>query len=201
MNFSVIKKNLEGLGYAVSTFDSKEEAVAYLSEKLDGTSIGIGGSMTVEEMGLYPALASHNEVFWHQHTPDGMSAEEVRRKAAAARVYISSVNGIAESGEIINIDGYGNRVASTVYGHEEVIFVVGRNKIRESYDEALSRARNIAAPRNAKRLNRCTPCARLGDRCYNCKSPERICRALSVFWQKPTSAVMEVVLINEELGY
>ena len=201
MNFDILKKNLEELGYAFSFFETKEDAVLYLSGKLDGESIGIGGSMTVEEMGLYPALASHNEVFWHQHTPDGMNAEQVKRKAAGARVYISSVNAIAQSGELINIDGNGNRVASTIYGHEEVYFVVGVNKIRESYDEALLRARNVAAPKNSKRLNRKTPCAKLGNRCYNCKSPERICRALSVFWQKPTSARMEIVLINEELGY
>lgn len=201
MNFDALKENLERLGYSVSTFETKEDAVNYLSNRLDGESIGIGGSMTVEEMGLYPALASHNEVFWHQHTPCGMSAEQVRRKAAEARVYISSVNALAQSGEIINIDGYGNRIASTVYGHEEVYLVVGVNKIRENYEEALSRARNVAAPKNAKRLNKATPCAILGDKCYDCKSAERICRALSVFWQKPTSARIEVVLIDEELGY
>ncbi|MBQ8719635.1 MAG: lactate utilization protein [Clostridia bacterium] len=201
MNFDTIKKNLERRGYTVSIFETKEAAVEYLSERMAGVSVGIGGSMTVEEMGLYPALAFHNKVFWHQHAPVGMTAEEVRRAAAGAKVYISSVNALAESGEVINIDGYGNRVASTIYGHEEVYLVVGSNKIRASYDEALERARNIAAPKNAKRLGKATPCAKLGDRCYDCKSPERICRALSVFWEKPTSSKMEIVLIDEELGY
>ena len=194
MNFDALKENLERLGYSVSTFETKEDAVNYLSNRLDGESIGIGGSMTVEEMGLYPALASHNEVFWHQRIPDGMTAEEVRRAAAGCEVYISSVNGIAESGEIINIDGYGNRVASTLYGHKTVYLVIGKNKVEKSFETALWRARNVAAPKNAKRLNKATPCAILGDKCYDCKSPARICRALSVFWQKPTSARSESVV-------
>ena len=196
-----LKKNLESLGYEAVVFENKEAACAFLNERINDTSVGIGGSMTVEEMGLYPALASHNEVFWHQRIPDGMTAEEVRRAAAGCEVYISSVNGIAESGEIINIDGYGNRVASTLYGHKTVYLVVGKNKVEKSFETALWRARNVAAPKNAKRLNKATPCAILGDKCYDCKSPARICRALSVFYEKPTSAEFVVVLINEEIGY
>ena len=196
-----LKKNLESLGYEAAVFENKEAACAFLNERINETSVGIGGSMTVEEMGLYPALASHNEVFWHQRIPDGMTAEEVRRAAAGCEVYISSVNGIAESGEIINIDGYGNRVASTLYGHKTVYLVVGKNKVEKSFETALWRARNIAAPKNAKRLNKATPCAILGDKCYDCKSSARICRALSVFYEKPTSAEFTVVLINEDLGY
>ena len=194
-------ETLKSKGYTVSTFATAAQAADYLNSAIDGVTVGIGGSMTVEEMWLYPALASHNEVFWHQRIPDGMTAEEVRRAAAGCEVYISSVNGIAESGEIINIDGYGNRVASTLYGHKTVYLVIGKNKVEKSFETALWRARNVAAPKNAKRLNKATPCAILGDKCYDCKSPARICRALSVFYEKPTSAEFVVVLINEELGY
>lgn len=145
-------------------------------------------------MGLYPRLSSHNRVVWHW---EGGSLEE----AARTEVYLTSANGVAETGELVNIDGNCNRIASSVYGHKRVYFVVGINKIEPDYDRALWRARNVAAPKNAQRLGRKTPCAVKGDRCYDCKSPERICRGLSVIWGRPTPVeVMEVVLIGEELG-
>ena len=101
---------------------------------------------------------------------------------------------------IINIDGTGNRVASTIYGHEVLYLVVGINKIAPDYDQALWRARNIAAPLNAKRLGCKTPCVTAGH-CCDCASPDRICRALSVLWCKPGGiGRAEVVLVNEELG-
>ena len=116
-------------------------------------------------------------------------------------MYISSANGLSETGEIINIDGACNRVSSICYGHEKVIFVIGKNKLAPTYDEALFRARNIAAPKNAQRLGKNTPCAVKGDRCYDCSSPDRICRVLSVWWSKPMIGEFEVVLIDEELGF
>ena len=118
-----------------------------------------------------------------------------------ADMYITSVNGMAETGELINIDGNGNRVASSLYGHKKVWFIVGRNKLAPTYEEALWRARNIAAPKNAQRLGRKTPCAVHGDRCYDCKSPERICRGMVVLWEAVANMEMEVVLIDQDLGY
>ena len=95
------------------------------------------------------------------------------------------------------VDGNGNRVASTLFGHETVYLVVGSNKLAPDYESALWRARNIAAPKNAQRLNRKTPCAVKGDRCYDCSSPDRICRALVVLWGKPnTVKKMEILLVE-----
>ena len=151
--------------------------------------------MTVQEMGLYPRLAAHNDTIWHW---DKAGLEQ----AAVTDVYISSVNGLAETGEIINIDGTGNRVASTLFGHKKVYFVVGKNKIAPDYDKALWRARNIASPKNAQRIGVQTPCAAKGDKCYDCQSPQRICRGLVVLWEKPKSIeTVEVILIDQELGY
>ena len=130
-----------------------------------------------------------------------MTVIETRTAAAQAEIYISSVNGISEQGEIVNIDNTGNRVAAISYGPSKVYLVVGANKVAIDYESALFRARNIAAPLNAKRLNRKTPCAAHADKCYDCNSPERICRNLSVLWNKPTGAEYEVILISEELGY
>ena len=201
MDFTKIKKNLENLDYKVACFDTAKEAAEYLNVAIDNTTVGIGGSLTVEQLGLYEKLCNHNRVFWHWRIPDGGSAAEICKNAAVADVYLSSVNGISETGEIINIDGNGNRVASTIYGHKKIYLIVGENKLAPNYEQALYRARNIAAPLNAKRLKRKTPCAVKGDKCYDCKSPERICRALSVLWRKPYSADYEIVLIHENLGY
>ena len=201
MDFTKIKMNLEALGYVVSCFDTAKDAAAYLDSAIDGASVGIGGSLTIEQMGLYEKLSAHNHVLWHWRVPEGSTAAEVCKEAASADIYLSSVNGIAETGEIINIDGNGNRVASTIYGHRKVYLIAGENKLAEDFPAALHRARNIAAPLNAQRLKRKTPCAAKADHCYDCKSPERICRALSVLWTKPYSAEYEVVLIHEALGY
>lgn len=201
MNFNSIKKVLEEKGYAVSCFETANEAADYINQQINGKTVGIGGSMTIEEMGLYEKLVTHNIVNWHHRIPEGKTSTEVRVAANASEIYISSVNGLAESGEIINIDGVCNRVAAIYYGHEKVYLVIGKNKIAPDYDSALYRARNIAAPRNAMRLHMKTPCAINADRCYDCKSPDRICRGLSVLWSKPMVGDFEVVLVNQDLGY
>ena len=195
MAFETVKKNLEARGFSVSTFSTAAEAAAYLDSAIDGTTVGIGGSMTVQQMGLHEKLAAHNEVHWHW--TDG---PEARAKAAHADVYITSANGLTENGEVINIDGAGNRVASTLYGHKRVYFIIGRNKLAPTYDEALWRARNIAAPKNAQRLGKKTPCAVKGDRCYDCKSPDRICRGLVVLWGPSMGVETEIVLVDADLG-
>ena len=195
MAFETVKKNLEARGFSVKTFDTAAEAAAYLDGAVDGVSVGIGGSLTVKEMGLHEKLASHNTVHWHW--TDG---QEARAKSAGADVYITSANGLAETGEVINIDGFGNRVASTLYGHKKLYFIIGKNKLAPTYDEALWRARNIAAPKNAQRLGKKTPCAVNGDRCYDCKSPERICRGLVVLWGPSMGIETEIVLVDEDLG-
>lgn len=201
MNFEVLKTNLEKRGFAVSIFDTAPEALAYLDREIDQRTVGMGGSVTLRDMGVFEALSAHNDVYWHWQPWEGKSAKEMRDAASTATVYLASANAIAESGEIVNIDGTCNRIASMMYGHERVYLVAGVNKIAENFDAALWRARNVAAPKNARRLGAKTPCAVRGDRCFDCKSEGRICRALSVLWEKPSETTVEVVLIHEELGY
>ena len=203
MKVNILKENLLKMGYAVSVFDKKEDATVYLTSEIKNTTVGIGGTITAKEMGLGEALAHENEVIWHWFPRDGKTAAEELKNAAETDIYISSVNGIAETGEIVNIDGTCNRLASTLYGHKKVYFVIGENKIEESLDKAIYRARNTAAPLNAKRLGKNTPCAKNNDenKCYNCSSPERICAAMTVFWQRPKGQEYEVVIIRESLGY
>ena len=197
-----LTRRLTAEGFTVSRFEREEDAAAWLCGELAGQSVGIGGSMTVEQLGLYDRLcAAGCTVHWHWRQPGG----ETLRRAAEAQVYISSANAIAESGEIINIDGSGNRVAALGYGHERIVIVAGTNKIAPDYATALARARNIAAPLNARRLSRKTPCALCEPdamRCYDCASPDRICRELSVLLQRPSSIPhADVVLIDRPLGY
>ena len=185
------------LHYA-NTPDVPAEAADYLNAAMDGVSVGFGGSITLDQMGLYEKLRTHNDVVWHWKTDDKLPA---RYRAMTTDMYVTSVNGLAETGELVNIDGIGNRVAGTLFGHRKVWFVVGRNKLAPTYEEALWRARNIAAPKNAQKLHKKTPCAVRADRCYDCKSPDRICRGLVVLWEAISGMEMEVVLIDEELGF
>ncbi len=199
--FEKLTDRLTQLGYEVSVFETVQEAAAYLNEQVDGVTVGCGGSVTLNQLELMSYLSTHNTVFWHQNAKTPEESLTIRAQAAVSDVYFSSVNGIAETGEIINIDGNCNRVSSILWGHKKVYLVIGKNKIAPDYDAALWRARNIAAPKNAQRLSRKTPCAVKGDKCYNCNSPERICRGLTVLWEKPSSAAFEIILINEDLGY
>ncbi len=198
MAFEKLRKVLEGNGFAVSVFKTGEEAAAYLNGAIDGVTVGMGGSLTLTELGLDKTLAEHNTLAFHWTSADPGAA---RRQAAGAEVYLLSANAIAEdTGEILNIDGSGNRLSSSLYGHRKVYFVAGRNKVSPDFASALDRLRNVVAPKNAQRLGRKTPCAAKADRCYNCHSPERICRALTVHYGPMLSMDMEVVLIDEELG-
>ena len=202
MELKEVISNLEKKGYLVSYFGTAREAAEAIDRSVDGTTVGMGGSVTIDQLGLAEMLKTHNTVYWHQHLQPGDDPNAIRAAANGAGVYLSSVNAIAATGELVNIDGTCNRVAAMLYGHQRVIFVAGINKIAEDEEKAIERARNIAAPKNAQRLHRNTPCAVNADRCYHCKSPERICRALSVFWEKPSNGIRyEIVLVGEELGY
>lgn len=201
MSFKELQNNLENKGFKVSCFSTKEEAASYMCDSIEGKKVAFGGSVTLDEMGLYDKLAKDNEMIWHWRVPEGRTALEVRDEARTADIYVTSVNAIAETGEIVNIDGTGNRVAAMLYGHKKVYLVAGTNKIAPNQHSAINRARNIAAPLNAKRLNMKTPCAVNADKCYDCKSPARICRGLTVLWEAPTGCEYEVILIDEKLGY
>ena len=200
MDLHTLKENLEARGYAVACFGSAREAAVYLDAAIDGETVAIGGSITAREMGVAPLLATHNELIWHWEPCEGMTAAEALTAARSATVYLTSCNAIAESGEIVNIDGAGNRIASTLFGHEKVYFIIGRNKLTADYDAALWRARNVAAPKRAASMNKKTPCAVKADKCYDCKSPDRICRGLAVLWGPVMGFETEILLIDEDLG-
>lgn len=198
MNRELLKKNFEAHGFLPVFFDTKEEALHYLTGELKGKKIAFGGSVTVQQMGLAEALAAENEVIWHWLAP----GPETLKQAREAEIYITSANAVSETGELVNIDGTGNRVAQTLFGPEKTYFVVGKNKLSPDLAAAMDRARNVAAPKNAVRLSRKTPCAVSGgEKCFRCSSPENICHA-TVILERPCGPMkVEVVFIDEELGY
>ena len=199
MNVQRTMDSLNYKGFEVRYFETAQEATEYLRGSIWGKTVGIGGSVTIQQMGLYEQLTEHNTVYWHWVKND----METRTAAAGAEVYLTSANAIAETGEIVNIDGSGNRVAATLYNHERVVFVAGVNKITEDYESAVFRARNVAAPLNTRRLGLKTPCA-VGKeiKCYNCASKDRICcGVVTLLWPMRSVGVTEVVLVGESLGY
>lgn len=194
-DFSVAEKKLKERGYDVTVCETKEEAAAYLNGVIDGVSVAFGGSKTLDQMGLYEQLKEHNHAVWHWK--DGVA---VLPEAMQTDVYISSVNAMAETGEIVNIDGNGNRVAGTLFGHKKLYLVVGANKLTDTLEKAVWRARNVAGPIRAQQQGRKTPCAAKADRCYDCKSPDRICRGMVILMGPTMSMSTEVILVNEDLG-
>ena len=199
MNLEKAVSNLEKRGFTVRVFEDRKAAADYLTEQLEGRVIGIGGSTTVKELDVYDRLCEKNTVYWNYMPTDDMNT--LLRNSMNAEVYISSVNAAAETGELINIDSRGNRVAATLYGPSLVYLVLGENKFAEDFDKALWRARNIASPKNAQKLGKKTPCALKADRCYDCSSPDRICNGLVVFWGKMKGTERtEVLIVREALG-
>lgn len=201
MDIEKILENFRKNDFEAVYFETKKEAKDYLDSKIDNTTVSYGGSVSVAELGLLPSLKKHNTLWSHWEIPEGMTRDEVLLKAMHTDVYLTSANGASQTGELVNIDGAGNRVSSSLFGHKKVYFIIGINKLEENLDKAIYRARNIAAPLNAKRLKRNTPCAVNADKCYNCSSPERICRGLTVHMKKMSAFDMEVVIVGEKLGF
>lgn len=190
---------LKSKGYIVSFFKTAQEAVNYLVEQVQGSSVGFGDSATLTSLKLAERLSEANRVY----DPSTCSAHDFIDqgiKALTTDVFFTSVNGVSETGELVNIDGTGNRISGSLFGHRKVYFVFGTNKIEPTLEKAIWRTRNIAAPQNAKRLSCQTPCAIKGDRCYDCASPDRICNAMTIYFKKMSSIESEIVIIDEIMG-
>lgn len=201
MNLEKTIESLKKKGYTVSVFDTGAEAAAYIDSQVDGKLVGFGDSETMLSMKLYDLLSAHNKVYDPMHCEEGEDFWTTAKKCLTTDLFFTSVNAIAETGEMVNIDGTGNRVAGSLFGHEKVYFIAGTNKIAPTLEDAVWRARNIAAPKNAARHGFKTPCAVHEDHCYDCKSPDRICCGQMIYYRKMRFIEMEVILIKEALGF
>lgn len=160
-------------------------------------SVGIGGSLTVEQLGLYEALRQRgNTVYWHWK--DGV---EAKSGAATAEFYVCSANAVTRDGIIVLTDGSGNRISALAFGPQNALIIVGRNKIVADVGAAFARIRSAeCAGANAKRLGLSTPCADLG-KCDDCASPQRICSVTALF-ERPSGGLKNtyVIVVDGDLG-
>ncbi len=182
---------------------TKEEAVQEILKSVKPhQKIGVGGSVTIRQLGILEELEKQGYTLY-DHWKPGIPKEEsleIRKSQMLSDLFLSSVNAITLHGELINIDGIGNRVNSMVFGPKKVILVVGYNKIVEDVQEGIKRIKNVASPLNARRLNVDVPCAQIG-RCVDCNSPHRICRVIVIHERRPSLTEILVILVGEELGF
>lgn len=180
-----------------------EEAVKKVSELIaDGSSVTWGGSVTVRKLGIPDVLRSRGtlEVLDRDLTDSPDEVKSIYLRAFTSDVYLTSANAISEDGVIVNVDGNGNRVAAITWGPKKVIFVIGLNKVAQTLEAALARARGIASPINAQRFDIDTPCKKDGV-CHNCNSPESICSYVHFLRNSRNPGRHVVVLVGEDLGY
>ncbi len=194
---------LKANGFEVIYADNSKEAldkVMFLIPK--EAKVGIGGSVTVRDIGLVEAIEKQNNtIFMDWGKPIELKEKlKVRKESLTSDVYLTSSNAITLQGQLVNIDGTGNRVSAMVFGPKKVIIIAGANKLVDTLDEALARIRNIAGPLNGKRLNLNTPCALTG-KCTDCNSPDRMCRITVILEKKPNLSDITIVLVGENLGY
>ena len=198
-------KALERNKFVVHYFETGAEAVDYLQSRIQNKYVAIGDSRTLSEIGVHDALSEVNEDITDIQRPlPGESFRDTALRTMGRDVFLTSVNALSQTGEMVNIDGTGNRVAASLFGSQEVFFVLGINKITPDLASAIYRARNVAASLNSKLNKKSTlnPCATLEQQCYDCGSSDRICNALTIYYKKMRNMqTMEVIVINESLGF
>lgn len=192
------KNNMEGF-----FVNDEKELQKKISEFInDGDTVTVGGSMSLFEAKVIDMLRNGKYNFLDRYQ-DGLTKEDIidiYKKSFSVDAYFTSSNAVTEDGELYNVDGNGNRVAAMIYGPEKVIVIVGINKIVMDVNEAIERNRRHAAPANAKRLNKKTPCAEVGY-CMDCKSPDRICNDYVLIRRQMRKGRIKVIIVNKELGY
>jgi len=198
-------KALERNKFVVHYFETGAEAVAYLKNRIRNKCVAIGDSHTLLEIGVHDALSEVNEDITDIQRPlPSESFRDTALRTMGRDVFLTSVNALSQTGEMVNIDGTGNRVAASLFGSQEVFFVLGINKITPDLASAIYRARNVAAPLNSKKNKKSSlnPCSILDEKCYDCGSPDRICNALTIYYKKMRNMqTMEIIIINESLGF
>jgi len=200
-NIKNVMKNLSSRRIESKYFETKEDIVNELLNEISTEElVAIGGSFTVESLGLYDKLLEKgNNVLWHWKV-EPEKRQELFKEAIFSDVYLTSCNSLLEDGRILNIDGVGNRVAAMFFGPKKVRIICGVNKIAKDYDDAMNRIKTVACPQNARRLERKTPCA-VTENCNDCKSPDRMCTITTIIEQKPPLIDFKVYILNENIGF
>ena len=182
-NLKSVAAALERRGFATQVYATGAEAAAFVLKAAESAStIGMGGAETIKQIGVVEALTAAGRTLVRQTPCD---------------LFLLSANALTADGRIVNIDGFGNRVAASIHGAGHVLYVIGRNKIVEGgIDEAIARIKRCACPPNCRQ----TPCAATGV-CADCDSPDRICKVTAIMDRKPTGTQATVVLVDDDLGF
>ena len=196
-------KNLKKHGFDAHFAATPEEArTLILNMVSEFTTYGFGGSDTTRALGITEVLKERGKTVY-DHWQSGLSREEdlaLRLAQGRCDCFFCSANAISATGEIVNVDGVGNRNNAMSFGTKKVVVAAGMNKVTHDLDSALDRIRNVAAPMRAKSLNMDTPCAETGV-CSDCNAPQRICRITTILHRKPMMTDLSVVLINRAMGF
>ena len=196
--------SLEKNGFTARYCATPQDAAEYIvTEAAEAATVGFGGSMSIVSLGVEQLLREQGKEILNHASPALSRDEklEILRRQLTCDLFLSGSNALTLNGELVNIDGVGNRVAAMLFGPRKVIVVAGRNKLVDgTVQDAIIRVKSWASPPNAKRLNSNTPCATTGF-CSNCNSPERICRATTIIDRRPCLTDLHVLVVNAELGF
>ncbi len=199
---ATVVKNFARRGFEAYYCEDKEAALTKALELIPQTDVvSWGGSATIAEIGLQDAVKKRNPVIDRDTATSPEEKQEIMRKALLCDTFIMSSNAVTSDGQLINIDGNGNRVAALCYGPKQVVVIVGINKIAGSFEAAMDRARNIAAPINVQRFaGAATPCAKTGL-CADCQSSDSICAQFVVTRRCRPAGRIKVIVVGEKLGF
>lgn len=198
MNINELAEKMRKNEYEVIVCNTKDEARKIIIDMCKNKSVGIGDSHTIVDLNILDDLKSQNDKLYAMQLD---KSRENKIKSLTTDIFILSANAVSlETGEMVNIDSSCNRVAPSLYGPNEVLFVIGKNKIEEDLESAIKRVKNYVAPKNSKEHNYNTPCAYTGV-CSNCLSKDRICRTTVIYHKKPKQTPTTIILVNEDLGW
>lgn len=201
MEINEVKSNFIKRGFNFEYFEDCESAVKFVTELIPKKSaIGFGGSNSVVESGLLDALVNDDYNLLHRDICLDIDKDVLMQKMHLADWYICSSNAVSVTGELINIDGRGNRVGEVLNGPKNIVFICGVNKLVDSISEGIDRVRNIASPPICVRLKKKTPCAVTGI-CSYCNSPDTICKATVILHHPTTGRNIHIIMINKNLGF
>ena len=201
-----LKENLEKNNFEVFVAGSLKEVHSIVMEtllpRIKPASISWGGSMTFVASGLYNELKESQSMTVLDTFDKDLSAEESmerRRQSLMVDLYITGSNAVTENGMLVNLDMIGNRIAALTFGPKEVIIIIGRNKIVPGLEEAMDRVKDLAAPANAMRLDKKTPCIKTAS-CHECESPDRICNTWTITQKSFPKGRVKIILANIDAG-
>jgi len=195
-------KNFRSRGIEVTFFETLSDAKARIIESIPiDCSVGVGNSITLKKMSISKVLKERGNLVFDKTLAESQEeSEQIKKKSLLVDWYITGTNAISKEGHIVNIDHSGNRVAAMIYGPDNVIIVIGKNKICSTLDDAIERARTISAPLNAKRAGFNPPCLKL-KKCVDCRTEERVCFNLTIIEGQYVKDRMKLFIVNEEFGF